>query len=100
MWMTAAPAASHSLAATASSSNVTGRAGAAALLASAPVGATVIRVLVMSRTLPRPGRPLSPSGARRHAQVLAGEGQRLGQIGDPVLPGGRPVGLHLDHYRA
>src|SRR5690242_17846947 len=93
MWMTAAPAASHSLAATTSSVSVTGRAGAAALLASAPVGATVIRVLVMKRTL-------SPAGPRRHGQVLAGEGQRLGQVGDPVLPRGRAVGLHLDHHRA
>src|SRR5690348_11408214 len=97
MWMTAAPAASHSLAATTSSVSVTGRAGAAALLASAPVGATVIRVLVMIRTLPLAGRALSPAGPRRHGQVLAGEGQRLGQVGDPVLPRGRAVGLHLDH---
>src|ERR1700733_10360425 len=40
------PAASHSLAVTTSSARVTGRAGAAALSASAPVGATVIRVLL------------------------------------------------------
>src|SRR6476659_10103970 len=47
-WTTAAPAASHSLAVTTSSARVTGRAGTAALSASAPVGATVIRVLLLA----------------------------------------------------
>src|SRR5271169_4523570 len=96
-WMTAAPAASHSLAVTTSSFRVTGSAGAADLSASAPVGATVIRVVVlpaMARTLP--SRPL----ARRQGQVLPGEGQRLGQVRDPVLARRRPVGLHLDYHHA
>src|SRR6266700_641539 len=98
-WMTAAPAASHSLAVTTSSPRVTGRAGAADLSASAPVGATVIRVVLppavvllpaMGRTLPRAGL------ARRHGQVLPDERQRLGQVRHPVLPRRRPAGLHLD----
>src|SRR5215472_13374847 len=91
-WMTAAPAASHSLAVSTSSARVTGRAGTADLSASAPVGATVIRVLLpaMARTLPLAGL----------GQVLAGEGQRLGQVRHPLLPGRRAVGLHLDDHRA
>src|SRR6266567_6778907 len=96
-WMTAAPAASHSLAVTTSSPRVTGRAGAADLSASAPVGATVIRVVLlaaMARTLPRAGL------ARRHGQMLPGERQRPGQVRHPVLPRRRPAGLHLDHHRA
>src|ERR1700730_774032 len=96
-WMTAAPAASHSLAVTTSSFRVTGRAGTLDLSASAPVGATVISVVVlpaMARTLP--ARRLT----RRQGQVLAGEGQRLGQVRLPVLPGQRPVGFHLDHHHA
>src|SRR5262245_31658219 len=43
-WMTAAPAAWHSLAVVTSSSRVTGSAGTADFCASAPVGATVISV--------------------------------------------------------
>jgi hypothetical protein len=43
----AAPSASHSLAVATSSSSVTGSAGTAALLLSAPVGAIVIRVPVV-----------------------------------------------------
>src|SRR5271165_3475212 len=95
--MTAAPAASHSLAVTTSSFSVTGRAGTADLSASAPVGATVISVVVlpaMTGTLPSRGL------ACRQGQVLAGEGQRLGQVRLPVLPRRCPVGLHLDHYHA
>src|SRR6266568_4803744 len=96
-WMTAAPAASPSLAVTTSSFSVTGRAGTADLLASAPVGATVIRVFA----LPAMEGTVPPAGpARRHGQVPPGEGQRLGQVRDPLLPRGRPVGLHLDHHRA
>src|SRR3989442_4530534 len=96
-WMTAAPAAWHSLAVTTSSLTVTGRPGTADLSASAPVGATVIRVVVlpaMKGTLPSAGL------TRGHGQVLAGERQRLRQVRDPVPPGRRPVGLHLDHHHA
>src|SRR5580704_12481753 len=107
--MTAAPAASHSLAVATSSSMVTGRAGTAALSASAPVGATVMSVLAaMARRLPSgprtaliPGWRLSPGGLPgRQRQVLAGEGQRLGQVGHAGLAVRRPVGVHLDHHRA
>src|ERR1700734_806998 len=38
--------------------------------------------------------------AGRQAQVLAGEGQRLGQDGQPVLAAGGPAGLDLGHDRA
>src|SRR5579859_1508707 len=108
-WTTAAPAASHSLAVATSSSRVTGRAGTCALSASAPVGATVMSVLAaMARRLPAGPRAalildwrLSAGGLpRRQRQVLAGEGQRLGQIGQAGLAIRRPVGVHLDHHRA
>src|SRR6266536_4714283 len=96
-WMTAAPAASHSLAVTSNSARVTGRAGAAALSASAPVGATVIRVaaMIMDTTFSWPGLA---GTAGRDGQVLPGESQRLGQVRHPVLPGRRAVGLHLDDH--
>src|SRR5580658_5964844 len=93
--MTAAPAASHSLAVPTSSSRVTGSAGTAALSASAPVGATVMSVLAaMGKTLPAGGL----AGPER--QVLPGEGQRLRQVGLAGLPVRRPVGVHLDYHRA
>src|SRR6202046_2001751 len=106
--MTAAPAASHSLAVARSSSRVTGRAGTVALSASAPVGATVMSVLAMARTLPPGPRAalllgggLPPGGLPgRQRQVLAGEGQRLGQVGQAGLAVRGPVGVHLDHDRA
>src|SRR5260370_11309017 len=107
--MTAAPAASHSLAVTTSSSRVTGRAGTFALSASAPVGATVMSVLAaMARRLPSGPRAalilswrLPPGGLPgRQRQVLAGEGQRLGQVGQAGLAVRRPVGVHLDHHPA
>src|SRR6185312_13305966 len=102
-WMTAAPAASHSLAVTTSSARVTGRAGVTALSASAPVGATVIRVLlpagdtamVRDPTFSWPGLA---GTAGRDGQVLPGESQRLGQVRHPVLPGQCAVGLHLDDH--
>src|ERR1700730_6212614 len=97
-WTTAAPAASHSLAVTTSSFRVTGRAGAADLSASAPVGATVMRV---AGVLPAMARRLPAAGpARGEGQVLPGEGQRLGQVGQPVLPGRRLVRVHLDYHHA
>src|SRR5215469_12827715 len=87
-WMTAAPAAWHSLAVVTSSARVTGSAGTADFCDSAPVGATVISVpgpvagrpvgvwLVMTRRMLLPGpavqgqgsparnRPLGPLPAR------------------------------------
>src|SRR5215469_15632756 len=102
MWTctTAAPAAWHSFAVVTSSPSVTGSAGAAVLSASAPVGATVIRVacagesLVMTRAcLLSPGRvhmdaagagAAGPAGVRLgRAEVAAGEGERRGQVGEP-----------------
>ena len=50
-WMIEAPSASHSLAVDTSSSRVTGSGGTAALLLSAPVGATVITVPVICALL-------------------------------------------------
>ena len=47
MWIMAAPAASQALALETSSSRVTGSAGTSALLDSAPVGATVIKVWLL-----------------------------------------------------
>src|SRR5262249_57039494 len=98
MWTctTAAPAAWHSFAVATSSPSVTGSAGTAVLSASAPVGATVIRVawegelLVMTRAcLLPPGRVHTdapgPGAAGaiglaairlRLAEVAAGEGPR------------------------
>src|SRR5580692_7369920 len=107
--MTAAPAASHSLAVATSSSRVTGRPGTFALSASAPVGATVMSVLAaMARRLPSgpraaliPGWRLPSRGLPgRQRKVLAGEGQRLGQVGQAGLAVRRLVGVHLDHHRA
>src|ERR1700722_7793248 len=98
--MTAAPAASHSLAVATSSSRVIGRAGTCALSVSAPVGATVMSVLAaMARRLPPGPRAalilgwrLSPGRlAGGEGQVLPGEGQRLGQVGQAGLPGLRPL---------
>src|SRR5260370_8062746 len=100
--MTAAPAASHSVAVATSSSRVSGRAGTVALSASAPVGATVMSVLAaMARRLPSgpqaaliPGWRLPPGRlSRGEGQVLPGEGQRLGQVGQAGPPGPRPVGV-------
>src|SRR6202034_4353643 len=110
-WMTAAPAASHSLAVVTSSSRVTGSAGTTALSASAPVGATVIRVPAMAARLPSPGSayapPIYPSPdlrwrgpARGQRQVLPGERQRLRQVRDAAGPRRDAVGLDLDHDRA
>src|SRR3984893_16145455 len=107
--MTAAPAASHSLAVTTSSSRVTGRAGTFALSASAPVGATVMSVLAaMARRLPSGPRAALILGWRLspgrlpggEGQVLPGEGQRLGQVGQAGLAVRRLVGVHLDDHRA
>src|SRR5260370_42710593 len=87
MWTctTAAPAAWHSFAVVTSSSRVTGSAGTAVLSASAPVGATVIKVawlgdlLVMTRAcLLPPGRVQLGLG-----EVAAGEGGRPGPGGPP-----------------
>src|SRR5579862_1881439 len=95
-WMTAAPAASHSLAVSTSSFSVTGSAGTADLPASAPVGATVIRVLLAAMAARLPLGRL----ARGEGQVGAGEGERLGQVRLPVLLGRRAVGLDLGHHHA
>src|SRR5260370_7822363 len=107
--MTAAPAASHSVAVATSSSRVSGREGSVAWSASAPVGATVMSVLAaMARRLPSgpqaaliPGWRLPPGRlSRGEGQVLPGEGQRLGQVGQAGLAVPRPVGVHPDHHRA
>src|SRR5262249_47698567 len=112
MWTctTAAPAAWHSFAVVTSSSSVTGSAGTAVLSASAPVGATVIRVaesLVMTRAcLLPPGRVhMDAPGAAGlagirpgRAEVAAGEGERLGQGGEPGVARGGPAGGGFKHH--
>src|SRR5260370_36526988 len=104
-WMTAAPAASHSLAVTTSSFRVTGSAGTADLSASAPAGPTVIRVsrpLLFAPALPAPAprapvlpAPVLPAMPRTlpwrrlppgHGQVLPRHGQRSRQLCDHLLP--------------
>src|ERR1043165_5272593 len=74
MWMTLAPSASHSLAATTSSSIVTGSAGASRLDTSAPVGATVIRVCI-SRVLIDRRHRLADAQRRVDGHVLLDQGQ-------------------------
>src|SRR5262245_14298003 len=90
-WMTAAPAAWHSLAVVTSSSRVTGSAGTADFCDSAPVGATVISVpgpaglaaagdgpaagvwLVMTRRMPPSGTAVQrPAAHRRWVPGLHG----------------------------
>src|SRR5215831_10926976 len=111
-WMTAAPAAWHSLAVVTSSSRVTGSAGTADFSDSAPVGATVISVppragaagrlaevwFVMTRRMPPSGtgRPEGPeppirtgaSPARGRAHVHAGLGGAASST--PPLARARP----------
>src|SRR6266540_1930014 len=81
-WITLAPSASHSSAVLTSSSRVTVSAGTSALLYSAPVGATVIRV-PMTAILPRrePGAQRGRSGRLALLDVL-GEpaGRRAGVV--------------------
>src|SRR5215469_16952056 len=120
MWTctTAAPAAWHSFAVVTSSPSVTGSAGTAVLSASAPVGATVIRVacagesLVMTRAcLLSPGRvhmdaagpgavgAAGLAGIRLgRAEVAAGEGERLGQVGEPGVARCGPAGVDFKHH--
>src|SRR5215470_18799842 len=122
MWTctTAAPAAWHSFAVVTSSSSVTGSAGTAVLSASAPVGATVIRVawvgelLVMTRAcLLSPGRvhmdasdpdaagAIGLAGIRLGlAEVAAGEGERLGQVGEPGFARRGPAGVDFKDHGA
>src|SRR5215831_4395967 len=97
--MTAAPASWHSFAVVTSSSRVTGRAGTAALSASAPVGATVISVadelLVMTRACLLTGAHVHPVTL---VEVAAGEVERLGQVGETGLAGRGPACVHLEHH--
>src|SRR3954451_21042985 len=63
-WMTAAPTAWQSRAVAATSSTVTGSAGTSALADSAPVGATVMRVLDVTGRVPLLGPATAPLLAR------------------------------------
>src|SRR5215472_5650966 len=112
MWTctTAAPAAWHSFAVVTSSSSVTGSAGTAVLSASAPVGASVIRVawagelLVMTRACllppgrvhmdaPGPGAVGLAAIRLVLAKVAAGEGERHGPAGVDLKDHGAGVAV-------
>src|SRR5690348_7501255 len=80
-WMIAAPSASHSLAVETSSSSVTGRAGTAALVLSAPVGATVIRVpVLMGRSCHDQDRPIGVAVDNRGLWITAESSAASGRI--------------------
>src|SRR5215207_10940683 len=90
-WMMLAPTASQSFPVATSSSSVTGRAGTSALADSAPVGATVMMVLLMPCILSRSdnGRSVSAEEVRSVDRCAGGPYAQVGVVRHSPLDQGR-----------